>query len=169
MGQNRLFQKTTARAVKKRKLNIVGEFPLIVSLLFYGLLVVILVKSTTTPNTLIIISSIFLFTISVVLNEWSRIILGKHWSGAAQILRKHQLVKEGPYLSVRHPIYLANLLMMLSGLFIEQNIFLVTLFTSNLLILVYRIKVEEEILVKEFGKKYRSYQNTTKKLIPLVY
>jgi Putative protein-S-isoprenylcysteine methyltransferase len=37
------------------------------------------------------------------------------------------------------------------------------------LAVLYRIRVEEEVLFQEFGDSYREYKSKTKKLIPGVY
>ena len=36
-------------------------------------------------------------------------------------------------------------------------------------LILYRIRIEEAILMEEFGDEYREYMKRTKKLIPLVF
>jgi protein-S-isoprenylcysteine O-methyltransferase Ste14 len=37
------------------------------------------------------------------------------------------------------------------------------------LVIIYRIKVEENLLVETFGEEYIKYSGSTKKIIPFVY
>lgn len=47
----------------------------------------------------------------VLLHGWARRTLGPMWSGVVQVRAQHVLVERGPYRLVRHPIYVAGLLM----------------------------------------------------------
>lgn len=81
----------------------------------------------------------------------------------------HRLVTSGPYRLIRHPGYLSYLLSM-TGI----GLALSSLIGLGLLVLVtpfllWRINREEEMLVAEFGEKYRTYMTLTKRLIPSVY
>jgi protein-S-isoprenylcysteine O-methyltransferase Ste14 len=86
-----------------------------------------------------------------------------------QIVEGQQLVKDGLYKHVRHPLYLGEIL---------RNFGVVTLFSSGygiLLIIIgtifllLRIKPEEEMLVEAFGSDYEDYKRRTKRLIPYIY
>ena len=47
---------------------------------------------------------------------WSALrVLGKQWSLQARVLEHHQLVREGPYRFIRHPIYTGILGMIVAG------------------------------------------------------
>jgi protein-S-isoprenylcysteine O-methyltransferase Ste14 len=43
------------------------------------------------------------------------------------------------------------------------------LFVPVLLSVMYRIRIEEKVLVNEFGERYSNYASRTKKLIPGIY
>jgi protein-S-isoprenylcysteine O-methyltransferase Ste14 len=79
------------------------------------------------------------------------------------------LIKRGLYKHVRHPIYLAMLLYTTGSPLIFSSLygFLVTL--GFIPFTLYRIKIEEEMLVEKVGDEYREYVKKTKKLIPYVY
>jgi len=36
-------------------------------------------------------------------------------------------------------------------------------------LMLYRIKIEEKMLIEKFGDEYRQYMEKTKKLIPFIY
>lgn len=54
----------------------------------------------------------------------------------------------------------------------DKNSLLLSLLVITLpitLVLIYRIRVEEEILVNEFGARYLEYMKTTRKMVPGIY
>jgi len=53
--------------------------------------------------------------------RWSHQALGKNWSDRPRITQGQQLVSEGPYRRIRHPIYTAFLLILGSSLFVSAN------------------------------------------------
>jgi protein-S-isoprenylcysteine O-methyltransferase Ste14 len=61
--------------------------------------------------------------------------------------------------------------MIVSGLSLCMNslfsflVVTIPVFLAN----IYRIHVEEAILVDEFGEKYKEYRKTTRKIIPYIY
>lgn len=164
-----IYKKFQAHLVKRKRLVLVGELPLLISLIFYGYFAYYLATNPLSVGNTFVGLAITLFIFSAVFNEWGRVVLGKQWSSAARILKKHRLVQEGPYSLVRHPMYFANLLMMVSGLVIVRAWLMLLLFLANFLVLLYRIKVEEEELSKTFKEEYRNYQKRAKKLIPFIW
>ena len=69
-----------------------------------------------------------------------------------------QLVTTGPYRFTRNPMYLGLLLFLASGLFFTQSLyFLVPPVVFFLLINLWQIPFEEELLVDRFGEAYRAY------------
>ena len=155
--------------VEKKRLKIIGELPLVISLVFYINLTYSLLNLTHALSSLRCLAAIGTFCLSATFNEWARTTLGKQWSGATRILKDHRLIRKGPYSLARHPMYFANLLMMISGLIIFQKWSLVSLFITNFGILVYRIKIEEEELENKFGQSFKAYQKKVKKIIPFFY
>ncbi len=74
------------------------------------------------------------------------------------------------YKHLRHPSYL-GLILICFGLAIAMNSvgsFAVIVIPVSLA-LNYRIKTEENILVKQFGKDYEDYKVNTYKIIPKIY
>jgi protein-S-isoprenylcysteine O-methyltransferase Ste14 len=105
----------------------------------------------------------------LVLAIWARIYLGKNWSGYVTYKKNHELVTSGPYKLIRHPIYSA-LILMITGTFIYYpSVWVLAILIVDTLIFLWRIKKEEEIMVKLFGKKYEDYIKRTKRLIPGIW
>lgn len=86
------------------------------------------------------------------------------------ILEAHSLVSTGIYSYVRHPSY-TGLFLNYFGIWIAfQNVYLIIgLSLVTLAGIHYRIYVEEQILVAEFGEEYETYKQLTKKLLPFIY
>jgi protein-S-isoprenylcysteine O-methyltransferase Ste14 len=96
-------------------------------------------------------------------------VLGKHWSPAARIIEGHELVTEGPYRLVRHPIYAAMLgLMVATGLVISKPWALGVATVLYLVGTTSRIRIEERLLVQHFGDQYEGYKSKVRALIPFV-
>jgi len=79
------------------------------------------------------------------------------------------VIERGAYHWIRHPSYLAAILMMLGmGLALANWISLIALGIVPLGIYAYRIHVEEKALVETLGQPYRDYMTRTKRLIPFL-
>lgn len=96
--------------------------------------------------------------------------LGKFFTVDVSIKENHQIKKSGFYRLVRHPSYSFALLTFLGlGLFLNNWLSLFIAFVPVFLAFLYRIKVEEQALIQQFGNEYLEYKRKTKKLIPFVY
>jgi len=95
--------------------------------------------------------------------------LGKNWSFEARMRTDHQLIRNGPYARVRHPIYLGMLLFLL-GLAVAfghwlQLVVAVPLFLVGTSI---RTRLEDRLLEGQFGKDFEDYARSTPSLIPRI-
>lgn len=95
--------------------------------------------------------------------------LRRNYSSTLVIREGHQLVEHGIYRVVRHPIYLGAILVsygvpigVSSWIALPPMLFLIPLF-------VYRMGLEEGLLIEEFGDDYRAYMSRTRRLVPFVY
>ena len=108
--------------------------------------------------------------LGIALRQWAIWVLGGFFSTEVKIMSNQRIVKEGPYKILRHPSY-TGLLMIILGFGLAVGTWLGTavallLFGSAIR---YRIRVEENVLKKEFGEEYLDYAKKTKRLIPLLY
>lgn len=89
-------------------------------------------------------------------------VLGKYFTGVVLIQKEHQLVQRGPYKILRHPGYTGALIGFL-GIGISTNnwINMIIFFVAMGLFYVYRIPLEERMLLDHFGDAYREYQKKT--------
>lgn len=100
---------------------------------------------------------------------WARVYLGRNWSGYVTYKKKHELVTNGPYKYVRHPIYSSMLLMFIGTWLSFPTAWVSTMFVIYISIFLWRKDKEEAIMIKLFGKKYKDYMKHTKAIIPGVY
>lgn len=95
--------------------------------------------------------------------------LGNYFLNGINSLRKHKLVKQGIYRHIRHPIYLGAILLNLGSILLFSSLLGFLVMMGYIPFVLYRIRIEEKILIEKFGKEYRDYMNKTKKIIPLMY
>ena len=106
-----------------------------------------------------------------LLIRWISILtLGKSFTVDVAITEGANLKTDGIYEKVRHPSYMGLLLIVIgfSALMYSFWSFMI-LVIPVFLALVYRIRVEEELLLSEFGIGYENYMASTKKVIPYIY
>jgi protein-S-isoprenylcysteine O-methyltransferase Ste14 len=96
--------------------------------------------------------------------------LGRNWSISLEIREQHQLVREGPYALVRHPMYTSFLLMALGQAFLLANWVAGLAGLAGFAVLFFlRVENEEHMMLENFGPQYRDYMARTKRLIPYIY
>ena len=109
------------------------------------------------------------FTVGVAIRLVARRTLGGRFAHRLARAEGHTLVKHGVYSYVRHPAYLGSNFVD-SGIPLLLNSLLGFLLMQLLVpLLLRRIRIEERILIEEFGDEYSEYMRTTKKLIPFIY
>ena len=96
------------------------------------------------------------------------ILLGKSWEVLYKAVKQHQLATGSVYTYIRHPQYLAFILIIFG--FLIQWPTLITLFMAPILIFRYirLAKAEEKEMLKKFGSTYTVYKNETPGFIPSV-
>jgi protein-S-isoprenylcysteine O-methyltransferase Ste14 len=108
--------------------------------------------------------------IGLGLRVWAAVTLGGYYTRTLMTTKDHRVVTTGPYAWVRHPAYLGVILLWSGFGVLSSNLVIVFLFPVMFVIVyLYRISVEERMLVKELGDDYTQYKRRTRKLIPAVY
>ena len=94
------------------------------------------------------------------------VMLAKSWGILYEAQRRHEIAASGPYAYVRHPQYLAFILIMLG--FLLQWPTLVTLVMFPILVLMYGrlARKEEQDALREFGDEYAQYAARTPAFFP---
>lgn len=90
-------------------------------------------------------------------------------SSRLQIVKDQRLITTGVYRHIRHPLYLGEITRNLGFAIVFSSLYgLVVMFIGNIFLL-FRIEIEERMLVDEFGHEYKEYKKRTKKLFPYIY
>lgn len=98
---------------------------------------------------------------------WAVHTLDKYWSSNIEIRDTQKLVEEGPYRYLRHPAYSARLIEIVGiPLILNSYVTLLVGTPLHLLIIWFRIRVEEKVLVEKFGVAYEKYQKEVWSLLP---
>jgi protein-S-isoprenylcysteine O-methyltransferase len=104
------------------------------------------------------------------LRVWAAVTLGGYYTRTLMTTEGHRVVTTGPYARIRHPAYLGVILLWSGFGVLSSNLVIVFIFPVMFMaVYLYRISVEEKMLVRELGDDYVQYQRRTRKLIPAVY
>jgi protein-S-isoprenylcysteine O-methyltransferase Ste14 len=96
--------------------------------------------------------------------------LRRHFTVDVSIQKDHRLIRTGMYRFVRHPAYTGSLLSFLGlGLSYSNYLSLLIVFVPICAVFLYRIEIEEKVLLAAFGEEYRAYCESTNRLIPGIY
>jgi protein-S-isoprenylcysteine O-methyltransferase Ste14 len=113
---------------------------------------------------------LLLFVVGILLRWYSIIWLGRFFTVNVAISAEHRVINSGPYRFVRHPSYTGALLAFVGfGLCVGNWISLLVLVIPITAAFLWRIRIEEEVLVDGLGEDYRRYASRTKRLVPFVY
>ena len=148
-------------------------FYLITSALFFGVCFVgwkplPLQVSPTSRAWMLAIGSLLYFPgMSLIL--WARLTLGKNYfvstGFGAQLFKEHQLITNGPFAILRHPMY-AGLILAACGSLLIYHTWTTLLFALFAPVLIFRARREEAALAAEFGEQWQEYCKRVPKWIP---
>lgn len=112
---------------------------------------------------------LIVIVIGIILRFSAVVSLGKFFTVDVTIREDHKLKTDGVYKFLRHPSYFASLISFIGfGISINSWIGLILIVVAVLTVFIYRIKIEEKILIEQFGAEYLEYKKTTKGIIPFV-
>ncbi|MCL2859637.1 MAG: isoprenylcysteine carboxylmethyltransferase family protein [Oscillospiraceae bacterium] len=121
-------------------------------------------------NIWVSIIGIILGTTGLIIRYFALSTLGRFFTRILRETENHTLITSGIYKYIRHPGYLSDLLIFI-GLSLTMGNWLSLIIVPIMFILayIYRIHVEEKMLLKIFGEQYKSYQKNSKMIIPYIY
>jgi len=90
------------------------------------------------------------------------------YSSTLVIRENHQLIRHGVYRFTRHPIYLGVILVCVGVSVYASSLYGLLTMSALIPIFLNRIRIEEKMLIDEFGDAYRTYKKATSKLIPFI-
>lgn len=93
----------------------------------------------------------------------------RSWRLRAELAEGHELCTDGPFRTVRHPIYTALVLLCIGSFLLIPNtltaVGIVTTWATGDL----RARAEEKLLIAAFGQRYQTLMTKTKRFIPGIY
>jgi protein-S-isoprenylcysteine O-methyltransferase Ste14 len=115
----------------------------------------------------------WLGVVSVIAALWlfrrSHVDLGRNWSISLELREQHALVKTGVYRRIRHPMYSSFFLLGVAQALLLPNWLVdVSGLVGAGLLFAFRVRREEELMLKQFGGEYRAYMANSKRLIPWI-
>jgi len=115
-------------------------------------------------------SGTFFAITGMALRDWSTFVLGRFFVIEVAVQKDQTVVDRGPYRFVRHPSYAGAMATMLGvGLMSGNWTGLGVAVIPGYIVLLRRIRLEEEVLARELGEPYKTYMTKTKRLVPFVY
>jgi protein-S-isoprenylcysteine O-methyltransferase Ste14 len=112
------------------------------------------------PAALLALSGLGLFV-------WAAAAMGANWSLVARTRSDHELVQSGPFALVRHPIYLALLLLTIAVAMAAGHAWnLIVAVPLYVIGTLSRIGIEERLLKEAFGPRYEDYARRVKRFVP---
>lgn len=149
------------------------HFIIAASLIFFSSLLITLWDFTQVQKVhrgeVVSVVGLILFVTGVGLRIATKRVLGKSYSYTLKPNHTHILITVRMYQVVRHPIYLAMILYTGGIPLIFSSLWGLLLMLGLIPCILYRIGIEEKMLLEEFGDQYKEYVKTTKKLIPFIY
>jgi len=104
---------------------------------------------------------------ATVLSGWALVHLGRQWRIQAVVTDDHQLVTTGPYSIVRHPVYLALLLMLVATLLVQSRWWsALPAIAGYLWGTEIRVRAEEGLLRKRFRSDFDAFAARTSAYLP---
>ena len=101
---------------------------------------------------------------------WALLTLGRNYQlGGSAPRTQDNMITDGPYRLVRHPMYTAALLISLGLACLIQSWAFLCVFFIYLVLILRLVPMEEQELGKAYGAQYAAYQQKTRILLPSVY
>jgi len=126
------------------------------------------------PRSIVMLSAphlvgIALFVIGFAILLAGHITLWRNYSSTLVIREDHQLITRGIYHFTRHPIYLGTLMACIGLPVYASSLSGILIMSALIPVFLLRIKIEERLLIEEFGDAYLMYKEATSTLIPFIY
>jgi protein-S-isoprenylcysteine O-methyltransferase Ste14 len=167
---HKLFRSKTNKSKKLDGNSLIFIWITIIISISLGVLGLIYLPTPIFKSNVISYLGLMVIIIGMIIRFIAIRTLGKFFTVDLGTDKGHSLINKGLYNYIRHPSYSGSLLSFLGlGLSLNNWISLLVIFVPILFAFIYRINIEETLLLAQFGSDYQDYKNHTKRLIPLIY
>ncbi len=115
------------------------------------------------------IVGLILFVTGLSIMIIGQVTLWKSYSSLLIIKKGQKLRTHGIYRFTRNPIYFGFIVVVIGIPMYASSLYGFLVMLLEIPICLSRIRIEEKMLIEEFGDEYRKYMKTTKKLFPFIY
>ena len=110
-----------------------------------------------------------IFSFAICLLWRSHADLGKHFTYTLGIREDHQLITNGVFKYIRHPMYASHVCWAIAQIMLLHNwiagySFIVVLVPHT----IFRVKSEEIMMIEQFGEIYKEYMKNTGRIMPRI-
>lgn len=95
---------------------------------------------------------------------WSR--MGTHWRMDVSLEGKEELITDGPFRHVRHPIYALSMLLMACSVIVVPTVPMLIVGALHFVLMQLKARNEERHLIAVHGDVYRRYLARTGRFVP---
>jgi protein-S-isoprenylcysteine O-methyltransferase Ste14 len=162
-----LLASATAKAGRQRWGQFAGVRVALLLLVLLLLRLKVLKGHTVTHDPLLQGVGLAVFVLGLALAVWARIYIGTNWGMPMSRKADPELVKTGPYSTIRHPIYSGIILAMI-GTAIAVSLYWLIAAVVLGAYFIYSAVNEERYMGERFPGDYPEYKESTKMLIPFV-
>ena len=112
------------------------------------------------------VGGVALLGVAGLLAAWGLWSIGRQMSSQAEVRPDTELVIDGAFRVVRHPLYLSILLLWAGGALALASWFMAACTVALIPLFVARSRLEERILMRHFGGAYDAYRTSVPMLLP---
>jgi protein-S-isoprenylcysteine O-methyltransferase Ste14 len=113
---------------------------------------------------------VFLIVAGTIFRWYAIRVLGASFTRNIAVRADQEIVQTGPYRYIRHPAYTGTLVTVIGvGLALGNILSLLVVLVGWASGHLYRVSVEEKMLLAHFGRLYQEYMQRTRRFIPFLF
>jgi protein-S-isoprenylcysteine O-methyltransferase Ste14 len=135
-----------------------------------GIIIALFVNLPISSHEILPYIGLLILTFGILFRFYSIVSLGRLFTVDVTIRNNHKVKQDGIYRFIRHPSYLGLLLSFLGfGISLNNWISLLIIIIMVTVAILNRIRIEERLLLEQFGLEYSEYMKKSYRLIPWIY
>lgn len=118
----------------------------------------------------IVILGVFVVVIGIFLRILAITQLKEYFTMEINANEEQEIISNGIYRYIRHPSYLGILLIFTGFPLISDSVYIaLTVLITTTIVIIYRMNIEEELLLEKIQNRYSDYMKMTFRLLPFIY